>query len=102
MGRKSELPIAERREAVLSLLRQEETATSLGRRLGVSAQTVYRWRDLFLAAGDAGLRGDGGSGVDPRDRRIQELEREVSEREQIIGELTFANRLLKKLSDGSR
>jgi hypothetical protein len=36
MGKHSELPVSERREAVLSLLRREETAVAIARRYGVS------------------------------------------------------------------
>ena len=35
-------------------------------------------------------------------RRIAELEKEVEGRDQVIGELTIANRILKKLSGESR
>ena len=34
-------------------------------------------------------------------KRVQELERELATRDQVIGELTIANRIFKKLSDGS-
>ena len=50
MGKRSELSVAQRREAVLALLRREEPATKLARRFGVSEQTLHRWRDEFLAA----------------------------------------------------
>jgi hypothetical protein len=39
-------------------------------------------------------------GVDPRNRQIEELKRELAWRDQVIGELTIANRLLKISSDG--
>src|SRR6516165_9772192 len=96
MGRHSELPVTERREAVLSLLRREETAIAIARRYGVSEPTLYRWRDEFLAAGEAALAVGTRNGVDPRDRRIAELERQIEQRDQVIGELTIALRVLKK------
>jgi transposase-like protein len=99
MGKKSELKGADRREAVLLLLRREEPAAVLARRYGVSEQTLYRWRDEFLAAGEAALMG-AKSGTDPRSRRIEELQRELARRDQVIGEVTIANRLLKKSADG--
>jgi transposase-like protein len=71
----------------------------LARRYGTSEQTLYRWRDAFLAAGEAALMG-GKNGVDRRQRQIDELQRELARRDQVIGELTIANRLLKKSSDG--
>lgn len=101
MGKRSELPVSQRREAVLSLLRREEAAAVLARRYGVSEPTLYRWRDEFLAAGEAALAGTGRNGGDGRDRQIQELERQIEKRDQIIGELTIANRIFKKLSGQS-
>jgi len=55
MPRRSELTVEQRREAVLALLRKEEPATQLARRFGVSEQTLYRWRDEFLAGGRGGV-----------------------------------------------
>ena len=101
MGKQSDVKPAQRREAVLALIKREETVEVLARRYGVSAQTLYRWRDDFLAAGESALAGSGGKGKDPRDEQIKQLEKEVARRDQVIGELTIANRLFKKLSDGS-
>jgi len=100
MGKRSELTAAERREAVLGLLRREEPAAKLARRIGVSEQTLFRWRDEFLAGGVAALA-NGKGGADSRDREIRELKKEVERRDQVIGELTIANRILKKTADGS-
>ena len=99
MGKKSELGAAERRDVVLMLLRREESAAVLARRYGISEQTLYRWRDEFLSAGEAALLAAKG-GADARNRQIEELKRELARRDQVIGELTIANRLLKKSSDG--
>ena len=98
MGKKSTLPGAQRREAVLMLLRREEPGAVLARRFEVSEPTLYRWRDDFLRAGEAALCGGHGTGPS---RRLQELERQVAERDRVIGELTIANRILKKTSAGS-
>jgi transposase-like protein len=100
MGKRSDLSIPQRREVVLMLLRREEPAAKLARRFGVSEQTLYRWRDEFLAAGEAALA-NGKGGADPRDREIRELKKQVEGRDQVIGELTIANRILKKTADGS-
>ena len=100
MGKRSDLSIPQRREVVLMLLRREEPAAKLARRFGVSEQTLYRWRDGFLAGGEAALA-NGKGGADPRDREIRELKKEVEGRDQVIGELTIANRILKKTADGS-
>jgi transposase-like protein len=100
MPKHSELSAPQRREAVLSLLRREEPAAQLARRWGVSEQTLYRWRDEFLAGGEAALA-HGKNGADGRDRENRELREQLAERDQVIGELTVANRLLKKLSGQS-
>jgi len=99
MGKKSELKGSDRREVVLLLLRREEPAAVLARRYGISEQTLYRWRDEFLAAGEAALM-QAKNGADPRNRQVEELKRELAQRDQVIGELTIANRLLKKSSGG--
>lgn len=102
MGRQVNVEIQERREAVLSLLRREQPAAVIARRIGVSEPTLYRWRDDFLAAGEAALRAGHGKKVsDARDRRIAELESQIEKRDQVIGEYTIANRILKKLSGQS-
>ena len=99
MGKRSDLSILERREVVLILLRREEPAGKLARRYGISEQTLYRWREEFLAGGKAALGSSKGQ-HDPRDRQIQDLQKELARRDQVIGELTIANRVLKKTADG--
>jgi transposase-like protein len=102
MARQCNVEVKDRWEAVLSLLRREEPAAAIARRLGVSEPTLYRWRDEFMAGGEAALlNGSGKKGADPRDRRIAELEAQVEKRDQVIGEYTIANRILKKLSGQS-
>ncbi len=96
MGKKSDLDGSARRDVVLMLLRREEPATVLARRYGISEHTLYRWREEFLAAGEAALMGTRNAG-DPRKRQVEELQRELARRDQVIGELTIANRLLKKV-----
>jgi transposase-like protein len=99
MGKKSELSVEKRTEAVLALLRREEPNAQIARRYGVSEQSLYRWRDEFLAAGKAGLQGKSDDAA--ASREIAKLQREIEQREQMIGELTVANRILKKLSGSS-
>lgn len=101
MARKSKISVSQKQEAVMRLLRREEPTVVLARRYGVSEQSLYRWRDEFLEAGKAALAdGKNGSGDGPS-KRIHELQRELATRDQVIGELTIANRIFKKLSDGS-
>jgi transposase-like protein len=91
MGKRSEVPVAERREAVMSFLRREEPAAAIARRYGVAEATLYRWRDNFLAAGEAALAGGTQAGSSARDRQVAELERQIESRDQVTGELTVAN-----------
>ena len=92
MAKKSDLTIVQRREVVLALIRREEPAAQLARRWGISEPTLYRWRDEFLAGGEAAL-GSGKGGTDARAREMQQLQSQVAERDQVIGELTVANRI---------
>jgi transposase len=100
MAKKSDLSTAQRREAVLMLLRREDPAGVIARRFGISEPTLSKWRDDFLSAGEAAL-GYGRNGrKDALAEQVRQLKRELAEREQVIGEITVANRILKKLSDG--
>ena len=100
MAKRSEVAAPQRREAVLALLRREESAAVLARRYEVSEPTLYRWRDEFLAGGEAALAGKGNKNANGQQRQIEELRKEVAKRDQVIGELTIANRILKKWDDG--
>ena len=100
MGRRSELTTAQRTEVVLQLLRREETGKHLARRAGVSEQTLYRWRDDFIRAGQDALIGEAGQSEMQAD--LKRKDKQLAERDQMIGELTVANRILKKIgSSGS-
>ena len=100
MGKKLDLDVTKRLEAVLSLLRREEPAERIARRYGISDSTLYRLRDQFLEGGKQALA-DGRGRSDGRDRRLVELEQQLGERDRVIGELTIANRILKKGAHGS-
>lgn len=97
MGKQCNVDLKDRREAVLRMLRREEAAAAIARRYQVSEPTLYRWRDEFLAGGEAAI-GNGKGKRDPRGRQITELQEQLEQRDQVIGELTIANRILKKLS----
>jgi transposase len=99
MGKRSDVDPKQRTEAVLALLRREEPGARIARRFGVSEPTLYRWRDEFLQAGQLALAGTK-NGESAERQRIDKLERELARRDQVIGELTIANRILKKLEDG--
>lgn len=98
MGKKKRGPSAEKKmEAVLALLRKEEPAARIARRYGVSEASLYRWRDDSLAAIQAAMEGKKAKGADSETRQLQ---KEIEERDRVIGELTIANRILKKIQDG--
>jgi len=99
MGKKSEIPAEKRAELVLSLLRKEEPAAQIARRAGVSEPTLYRWRDEFISGGRSQLLGKSSEAQSTKE--LSRLQREIEHREQVIGELTVANRILKKLSGPS-
>jgi transposase-like protein len=97
-GRRKDLDAGKRMEAVLSLLRREEPAAVIARRYGISENTMYRLREQFLDGGKSALAGRSrGTG-----QELKHLQREVEERDRVIGELTIANRILKKTQDGLR
>ena len=97
MGKKSELSAEQRVQLVLQLLSKEEPAVQIARRAGVSEQTLYRWRDEFIGGGKQALNG---RGENEQAKKISRLEEQLAERDQVIGEITIANRILKKLSGG--
>jgi len=98
MGKKSDLTAEQRAQLVLRLLSKEEPAAQVARRAGISEQTLYRWRDEFLSAGKQALNGRGSQSEQAK--TIERLKTELAERDQVIGEITIANRILKKLSGG--
>jgi transposase-like protein len=98
MSKKSTLSPEKRAELVLRLLSKEEPAVQIARRAGISEQTLYRWREEFLNAGKQALAGRGADREQAKE--FNRLHSALAERDQVIGELTIANRILKKLSDG--
>jgi transposase-like protein len=96
MAKKSELTAEQRAQLVLRLLSKEEPAVQIARRAGISEQTLYRWRDEFLSAGKQALNGRGSKSEQAK--TVERLKAELAERDQVIGEITIANRILKKLS----
>lgn len=99
MGKKSTLTPEQRAQLVLRLLSKEEPAVQIARRAGISEQTLYRWRDEFISAGKQAMNGRGSK--TELAKAMERLSEEVAERDQVIGELTIANRVLKKVSGAS-
>ena len=96
MGQKSKLSAEQRMELVLQMLGKEAPAVQIARRAGISEQTLYRWRDEFLQAGKQALNGQGSQSEQAK--AVSRLNAQIAERDQVIGELTIANRVLKKIS----
>jgi transposase len=91
----SPLSVGERSAFVLRLIAKEDSAANLAREAGVSEATIYRWRDEFLEGGKARLKGK--DAVSKAAEEVTKLKRAIAKRDQVIGELTIANRILKKL-----
>jgi transposase-like protein len=97
MGKKSELSAEQRVQLVPQLLSKEEPPVQIARRAGISERTLYRWRDEFVGGGKQALNG---RAENEQAKKILRLEEQLAERDQVIGEITIANRILKKLSGG--
>ena len=97
MGRPSNIPPEQRTEVVLAVLRGTEKLEVLARRHQVSANTLRKWRDEFVAAGQERLSGRGGRGDRGESHAAaaqadnQRRQKELGERELIIGELTVTH-----------
>jgi putative transposase len=73
-------------EQIIGVLKESEAGASTGelcRRLGISEQTLYRWKSKF-----------GGMEV-PEARRLRTLEDENRRLKQIVADLTLDNQALK-------
>ena len=99
MGRQSELNVGQRVEIVLMMLRKEEPIATLARRYNVSQTTLHRWREEFLAGGQAALCDRRGKKADGQAAEIARFKKEWARRDQVIGEITIANRIPKKSAD---
>ena len=86
-GRGGRFSAPRKAQAVLRLLRGEDLEL-LSRELGVIASTLSLWREEFIAAGQAVLKGKAGK-ADARDEQISRLKKKV-------GELTIENELLQE------
>jgi transposase len=96
MARPPVLPAEEKARIVLSVLAGEITVAEAARRAKVSEQSVGTWKRQFLEAGRAGLVA-GRSGPSTRE---QQLEAEVAELTQALGEAAIEVRVWKKSAEG--
>ncbi len=76
-------------DVILRLLRGEKLE-EVSREVGVEAHRLAAWRDEFLDAGKAGLKGK--RATTEEDRRLRDAERK-------IGELTLENEIWKKVAE---
>ena len=83
-------------EEIINKLREAEVAISQGlsvaeasRRLGITQQTLYRWRTEY-----GGLRVD-------QARRLKQLETENGRLKRAVAELTLDNQILKEAARGN-
>lgn len=89
---KKDVPFETKFEAVMSLIRKEESAVAVCRRYRVSESALYRWRDIFLERGKQGLKGQQTKNVS----EINQLKRDLDEHKKVIADLSVVNSVLKK------
>ncbi len=87
-GFSAEQIIGKLREAEV-LLSQGSTVGEVGRKLGVTEQTYYRWRREY-----------GGMRVEQA-RRLKELEKENGRLKRLVADLTLDNAILKEATRGN-
>ncbi len=96
MARPPVFPAEEKTRIVLSVLAGEMSVAEAARKAKVSEQSVGNWKRQFLEAGSSGLAA-GRSG--PSTREAQ-LEAEVVELTQALGEAAVEIRVWKKSAEG--
>lgn len=96
MARPSAVSAEEKVRIVLSVLAGEVSVAEAARRAKVSEQSVGNWKRQFLEAGRTGLVA-GKSGPSTRE---QQLEAEVAELTQALGEAHLEARVWKKSAEG--
>jgi transposase len=97
MSRPPAVPAEEKTRIVLSILAGELSVAEAARRAKVSEQSVGTWKRQFLEAGRAGLTAAGRSGPSTRE---QQLEAEVADLTQALGEAAVELRVWKKSAEG--
>ena len=94
MSNKLKITAEQRSDAIVRLLRNEDTAQSLAQELGVSERTIYQWRVKFVAAGIQALEDSG-----REQNEVKRLIMEVAERDRTIAEINIATHVLKKIQN---
>lgn len=96
MGRPLVIPAEQKARIVLSVLAGEMSVVEAARREKVSEQSIGRWKADFLQAGKTALAA-GRSGPSTRE---QQLEAEVADLTQALGEAAVELRVWKKSAEG--
>jgi transposase len=95
VGRKPFKTPDEKLQVVLSVLRGEVTQSEIARKLQMSQTTIAKWQKQFLEGAHESLaRGDNAEG--PRSRREGELQSQVEELTQALGEAYVELRVWRK------
>ena len=96
MGRPPVIPADQKARIVMSVLAGEMTIAQAARSEKVSEQSIGRWKADFLEAGKTALAA-GKSGPSTRE---QQLEAEVADLTQALGEAAVELRVWKKSAEG--
>ncbi|MCB1299243.1 MULTISPECIES: transposase [Nocardioidaceae] len=96
MGRPPSIPVEKKTRIVLSVLAGELTIAEAARREKVSEQSIGRWKAEFLEAGKTALA----TGRNGPTSREEQLEAEVVELTQALGEAAVEIRVWKKSAEG--
>lgn len=93
MGRRSKFTPAQKKDAVLAVLTKRKTIAQICRELGITEQTLVRWREQAIEAIEEAMK-DKAS----RDGTEADLSKRLAEAERTIGRLALENELLGKAS----
>ncbi|MGB3410163.1 MAG: transposase [Microthrixaceae bacterium] len=96
MSRPPVIPVDKKTRIVLSVLAGEVTVAEAARREKVSEQAIGNWKRQFLEAGKTGIA----AGKSKPSSREQQLEEEVAELTQALGEAAIEIRVWKKSAEG--
>ena len=96
MGRPPVIPAEKKARIVLSVLAGEVTIVQAARKEKVSEQSISRWKAEFLEAGKTALA----AGKTGPSTREEQLEAEVADLTQALGEAAVEIRVWKKSAEG--
>ena len=96
MSRPPRIPLEKKLRIVLAVLQGEITVAEAARREKVSEQAIGNWKRQFLEGGKLGLE----TGKSKPSSREKQLEEEVAELTQALGEAAIEVRVWKKSAEG--